>query len=241
MAQLVPEGWYPDPRAKAPGEERWWNGYQWTAHTRTVEPPAGPPPPPPAPAAQPTAAPTVAPGGSQDLVARYRALPKALPDGTPLGQLSERLGAYAVDIVLVFVAATAVSSVFDLALGLTGDLLGPGGLGALALSEGIGALVGVTLWLGYQLAFRGSGGRTVGKRLLHLRVQPVERGTELTSAQVVRRSVVGGGGVVFTMFPGGELFGLLLIGFDVYRATQDPQGRPWHDQVAGTVVVKERG
>jgi Mce-associated membrane protein len=30
------EGWYADPTAPSPRSQRYWNGYQWTAHTRTA-------------------------------------------------------------------------------------------------------------------------------------------------------------------------------------------------------------
>jgi hypothetical protein len=40
---MTPSGWYNDPAN--PGTERFWDGTQWTEHTRT--PPFAPPPPPP--------------------------------------------------------------------------------------------------------------------------------------------------------------------------------------------------
>lgn len=48
---MTPAGWYDDPAN--PGAERFWDGTQWTEHTRTPPPPSSPPPPPPPPQLQP--------------------------------------------------------------------------------------------------------------------------------------------------------------------------------------------
>ena len=51
------------------------------------------------------------------------------------------------------------------------------------------------------------------------------------------RALTGGGGVVLLMFPGSQVLGLGLLGYDAYRMQEDPLQRPWHDQQVGTVVV----
>lgn len=233
MTERIPEGWYADPQARAEGDERWWNGHQWTAHTRRVDPGPDAPPAATAPGAQQTGS---SGAGSADFLAQLRAKPKALADGTPLAEPSERIGAYVIDVLLVVVAARIVSSVVELSLGL-GAVLGVPDLSWLVLATGLDVLTIAALWVGYQL-LQGRSGTTIGKRLLRLRARPLDADGPLTTGQVLRRSVLGGGGVLAAMFPGAQLLGVLLVGFDGYRMSSDEWGRPWHDQVAGTVVVK---
>lgn len=233
MTQDIPEGWYQDPQHAGPGRQRWWNGRQWTAHTRVLD---LPPPAPAAPGGDPAAREGSA--GQPDLVQRFRSLPRQLPDGTPVPEVPERLGAHVIDVLLVWVAASVVSGGVGLGLGLTDRYLLPTGLPWFLFDGWLDAVVLAVFWVGYQLACRGSGGATVGKRMLRLRVRPLEAEGPLSTGQVLRRAVLGGGAVLFLMFPGAQLLGLALLGFDGYRMTQDALGRPWHDQVAGTAVVK---
>lgn len=229
MSEQIPAGWYPDPQATAPGAERWWNGGHWTAHTRRTD---LLPPSQAGPATDPVRHPAP---GNPDLVARIRAKPTVLPDGTPKGELTARLGAYVIDVLLVVIVAEVVSTLiaFALLLGLEDPLSGSW----LLLSEWLDVIVIGGLWLGYQLLV-GRRGATFGKRLLHLRARTLETDGPLTARQVVRRSVVGGGGVLCAMFPGSQFLGALLVAYDLYRMDGDEWGRPWHDQVAGTVVVR---
>jgi uncharacterized RDD family membrane protein YckC len=233
----IPEGWYADPQGSGPHQQRWWNGHQWTAHTRQVD---LPPPPPPGPSSGPAHDVGPGPGGTPppDLVAQFRSLPRALPDGTPVPTPAERTVAYAVDVGLVWVAANLVGAVVGIAFGLGDRWLLPLGLPWFLFTGWLDGVVLAVLWLGYQLAFRGSGGTTFGKKLLHLRVRPAGAEGPLSTGQVLRRAAVGGGGVLFLMFPGAQLLGLALLGYDAFRMTRDPLGRPWHDEVAGTAVVK---
>lgn len=228
VSTTIPEGWYPDPQAPDGTRERWWNGHQWTAHTRGAQQPRASTAPPPVPYA----------GRSPQSGPLYATPPPTLPDGTPLAETGERVGAHALDLVLVWVVATVLADAVHTATGIGSYFLSPLGLPWFLFGGWLdGLLIGGT-WLAYQLAFRGSGGRTLGKRLLRLRVRPVDAEGPLTTGQVLRRAVLGGGGVLFLMFPAGKLLGPVLLGVDLHRTSRDPFGRPWHDQVAGTAVVK---
>ncbi|GAA1476339.1 hypothetical protein GCM10009623_07850 [Nocardioides aestuarii] len=237
MNGQVPEGWYADPQDQTPGAERWWNGYSWTAHTR--QRPADPAPPPveepvwgAAPAsyaAEPTA-PT----------APATTTPTALPDGTPLAPLGQRLGAYAIDVVLVWFVASVLLGFLAGARLLVEELAGLDAFGLFSFP--LRPLVIGGLWLGYQWLVLTRPMPSLGKRMLGLGVRRLEPSpgapAGLDSSTAFRRALAGGGGVLFVMFPGSQLFGAALLGLDAYRMQQDHLRRPWHDQVAGTVVVR---
>jgi uncharacterized RDD family membrane protein YckC len=237
MSTQVPEGWYADPQDPTPGAERWWNGHSWTAHTR--ERPA-PPPTAEAPPTWPGA--PGQPGQPQPGLSQPNpAVPPAatvLDDGAALADLGPRLGAYAIDVALVWFVASVGSGIFGLTTAVA-DELGVPGQGWFTLGFPIRALLLIGLWLGYQLAVLTHGGRSIGKRILGLRVRPVDREGPIDSRTALRRALASGGGVLFTLFPGSQVFGVGLLGFDAYRMQQDRFRRPWHDQVAGTAVVKE--
>lgn len=234
MSTPVPEGWYADPQDGAPGAERWWNGHQWTAHTRRV-----PVVPPPTRAAPP------APGAAAYGATPSSPAPPTLPDGTQLAPLAPRLGAYAIDVALVWVAASVLLLVLDTVVVVTGGLGGwdPWGWQLLGwVGTPVRTLVIGLLWVGYQLWWLTRGTPSPGKRWLGLEVRRVgavpgepaglDRGTALT------RALVGGGGALFAV---SQLLGTVLVAVDAYRMQQDPLGRPWHDQLAGTAVVRTPG
>lgn len=234
MNAQVPEGWYADPQDQTPGAERWWNGYSWTAHTRQrpVEPPPpapevpawtpAPPPPPPTTAASPAPAPTV------------------LPDGTPLAPLAARLGAYAIDVALVWFVASLLLGAAAIARLLVEELADLDVLGLLDVP--LRPLLVAGLWVAYQLLVLTRGTPSVGKRMLGLQVRRLDPApgspAGLDASTALRRALAAGGGVLFVMFPGSQLFGAALLGLDAYRMQGDDLHRPWHDQLAGTVVVR---
>jgi uncharacterized RDD family membrane protein YckC len=223
----VPEGWYADPQDPTPGAERWWNGFTWTAHTRHLEeqPRPAPAPAEPAPAYAPE--PAVQPPDQ----------PRRLADGTPVALLGPRIVAYLVDVVLVNVAASVLLAVMD-AFAMLPELFGEPGLDVwLVLGAPAKAVLMLGLWIGYQVYCLTRGRPTLGKRFVGLRVRRLEGGDRLTSRDALLRALAGGGGVVLLMFPGSQVLGLALLGYDAYRMQEDPLQRPWHDQQVGTVVV----
>ncbi len=238
MTAGVPEGWYADPQDQTPGAERWWNGYSWTAHTR--QQPAPPPPsdaeapawssapPPPAPGPAPASGPAAPPA------------PTVLPDGTPLAPLAQRLGAYAVDVVLVWFVGSVLLGFVAGARLLAEELSGFDAVGLLGFPVRPVVLAG--LWLGYQMWVLTRGRQSVGKRLLGLEVRRLDPAPGATggldSSTALKRALAGGGGLLFVLFPGSQLLGAALLGVDAYRMQQDDLRRPWHDQLAGTVVVR---
>lgn len=229
MSGQVPEGWYADPQVAVPGAERWWNGRQWTAHTRRVPVP----PPPPSPTAS---APGPAPAGAGQ---------STLPDGTPLAPLGPRLGAYAIDVALVWVAASV------LLLGLNTVVIITGGLGGWNpwgwqlfgwAGTPVRTLVIALAWVGYQLWWLTRGTPSLGKRWLGLEVRRVEAApgerSGLDTGTALTRALLGGGGALFAV---SQLLGTVLVAVDAYRMQHDTWRRPWHDQVAGTAVVRSSG
>ena len=236
MNAQVPEGWDADPQDQTPGAERWWNGYSWTAHTR--ERPADPPPAPERPAWESAPPPASEPAAPVAPVAP--AAPTVLPDGTPLAPLGPRLGAYAIDVVLVWFVASVLLGFLAGARLLAEELAGIDAFGIFSFP--VRPLVVGALWLGYQWLVLTRPMPSLGKRMLGLEVRRLEPSpgspAGLDSSTALKRALAGGGGVLFVMFPGSQLFGAALLGLDAYRMQQDHLRRPWHDQVAGTVVVR---
>ncbi|MGZ5405905.1 MAG: RDD family protein [Nocardioides sp.] len=227
MTQPVPEGWYADPQDASPGAERWWNGHSWTAHTR-VEAPPRPPPPGHAPAggwgpSTPTSQP-----------------PKTLADGTPVAELGPRLGAYAIDVGLVYLTVSLALLVVD---GFTsiGESFGVTSLAWSFIGAPVKALLIATLWMVYQVVLLTRGQPTLGKRVLGLRVRPLDRDVPLDARAAAIRALAGSAGLLIVLFPGSQLFGLALMGYDAYRMQDDWLDRPWHDQLVDTVVVRAPG
>jgi uncharacterized RDD family membrane protein YckC len=235
VSAQVPEGWYADPQGQTPGAERWWNGFSWTAHTR-VQPVAPSQPQASAWASAPPPAGTTAPAGASPPAPA----PTVRVDGTPLAPLGPRLGAYAIDVVLVWFVASVGLGLVAGARWLAEELVGMQLLPLAGLP--LRAIVVAGLWLGYQLLVLTRGVPSLGKRMLGLEVRRLEPApgapAGLDSTTALRRALLGGGGVLFVMFPGSQLFGAALLGLDAYRMQQDRWRRPWHDQVAGTVVVR---
>lgn len=214
MGQQVPEGWYADPQDPDPRAERWWNGHQWTAHTRR----GGPVP-------------------AYGAVGPAFAVGPLTPDGARLGSRAVRLAAWLLDAVAVTIIATALRSL----LAATTDLDPWDGMSSswprFQLDEWVGGLVVLATWVAWQWAFLARGGRTPGKVMAGLRVRPYDADGPLTHGMIARRIAVGAtffatGAVPYVGF----LLGFLGIGDGLAMLTDDRR-LSLHDRAAGTCVV----
>ena len=235
MTEQIPEGWYADPQRQVPGAERWWNGVQWTAHTRQADP--APAPPSPA-AAGSQAAPGTRVGSPTSALPAGPKPPRRLPDGTPLPDVGTRIGGYVVDVVLVAVVGSVVAGILAIALEISSSAVSdvlPGPW--FVWSPSPKPVVLILLWMLYQVVTRG---HTVGKRVFGLRLRLWDGDGEVSRTQVLRRSFVGSGGLLVLALPVGGILGVALAAYDTFVMSQDPSSRAWHDQLAGTVVVSTR-
>ena len=257
MSTQVPEGWYPDPQQPStPGAERWWNGYQWTAHTRSVTPEQPPPPQPqptqpqqsapygvpsyPTPAGQ--APQQSAPYGADDPGWRPQPTPPGrgsvdLPDGRRLADIGSRALSYFLDLVIAYVAVAPVR----LVLGALDDGLFPDHRFLVAFNlrdsfEGVAMLV---VYVAYQVAFLRSKGATPGRMMAGTRVE-TEPGSTVDRPDLgalVLRALVLAGPFYPQTFPVLGVFGYFLPLVAIVQAANDQWRQGLHDKGAHTVVV----
>ena len=120
-----------------------------------------------------------------------------------------RLIAALIDGVIVFVVNAIIGFVFGM-LGDSGVMLG--------------SVVGFAFGLGYYIYFWSSTGQTPGKKVMGIKIVPVDGGS-MTVGKAVMRYV----GYLVSSF-------VLLLGFIWILFDTNKQG--WHDKIAGTYVVK---
>ena len=214
----APEGWYADPQAPAPGAERWWNGYHWTAHTRQA-------PAPPAPSRPP-----VALGPRPGL---------RTADGTPFSPVDARIMAWLVDFVLVAIVSFALGRALSLGLHLADvpltSLPDGWGSGFLPWARDVVLLL---VWVVYQAVFLRTAGATFGKQLFRIVVRPVEGSGRLSWGSIARRLSVAGAVAAAGVLPAvGALIGLVALA-DVLAMATDPGRRSLHDRFGRTLVVR---
>ncbi|PWJ51168.1 Uncharacterized membrane protein YckC, RDD family [Quadrisphaera granulorum] len=147
----------------------------------------------------------------------------------PLGR---RLGAYAINAAI----STAASLVFFLVGGLLvtlgaqlpGDAVVRLGLLLLAFWP-VGALAGAAAWVVME-----SRSASLGKRVMGLRVANLDSGENLTLGPIIGRMLVLGALNGFT-FGIGTIIMIVIV-------TREPNndGRMWHDQIFGSIVIDER-
>ena len=153
--------------------------------------------------------------------------------------LAPRIGAHVIDVLLVYAVVSMLMLVVDVFTALA-DELDLTGTYFLLVGTPIKGLVLGLLWVGYQVVFLTRGGATPGKRFLGLRVRRLETDQPLDARQAALRSLAGGAGMLFLMFPGAQFFALCLVGYDAFAMQKDALRRPWHEQLTGSAVVTTR-
>jgi uncharacterized RDD family membrane protein YckC len=207
--QTTPAGWYPDP--EQPGQQRYWDGTAWTENRAPMVPAdapvAAPPPPaggfvlppqPPAGYSPPPSYQSVGYGYTQG--------------GAPLADFGSRLGAFLLDVLILFVPLFILEAI-----------------GA-AIATGLGVAIWVLGVLGviYYFAYfdGGEGGQTIGKKQLRIKV---------VDANTLQPGIGMGRGA-------GRALARYLSSFICFLGylwmLWDPNKQTWHDKIVGTKVVK---
>jgi uncharacterized RDD family membrane protein YckC len=163
------------------------------------------------------------------------------PAGVPLADFGRRLLAYIVDAVLlaavslIFMVPAAVlvfrwSEESAAAYDNTHPTPFPGFVLPLLLLElGYFVLILVLRYL-YEVEFMHRSGQTVGKRIMKIRVVPIDPSARLTRVMAIKRYLVQFVAVIFVPFLG------LLDG--LWQLWDKPYLQTLHDKAAETVVVK---
>jgi uncharacterized RDD family membrane protein YckC len=150
--------------------------------------------------------------------------PPQLSTGTTGARLGQRFAARLLDVLLVFLPVSLLLAI----AGLPPPTFGLGGTEAWSHSA-----VTALLWTGYYVIFEGTGGATLGKRLLHLQVIRADgHGASLGTA-LARNAWL-----LFGLVPwiGGLLQLAAVVVIAVTIAT-DEQHRGRHDRLADTMVT----
>ena len=171
----------------------------------------------------PIPAPPAGPRGGTGL-GRVSNVPPGPAPGLIWGGVAARLGALVVDGLVLFGSVMAVG-LFASAIAQNPDAskAQPPAATAVYLAWWLLALI-------YQPAFWYVFGGTPGQKALGLRVARASDGGSLGIGEVVVRYLVFS--VVTVVFPLGLLSGIM--------AAKDPYKRAWHDEVARSVVVRNR-
>ena len=184
--------------------------------------PPGAPPAQPGPWTPIPASPAGPWGGSR--LGRVSSVPPGPAPGLLWGGIAARLGALVVDGLVLFGSVMAVG-LFASAIAQNSDTsqTQPPAATAVYLAWWLLALI-------YQPAFWYVFGGTPGQKALGLRVARASDGGSLGMGGVVVRYLIFS--VVTVVFPLGLISGIM--------AAKDPYKRAWHDEVARSVVVRNR-
>ncbi|MFN8168134.1 MAG: RDD family protein [Candidatus Nanopelagicales bacterium] len=247
-------GWYPDPFSSGSGYVRWWDGQKWgqsqAAPAAAPAPEGGaapsapapmPPPPPPAPAPPAWGAPA-APGAPAYGAPAY-GQPEVAP--FPLATWGQRALAKIIDIVLetlltlpfaFWLLAPAISTYLD-TFPTDGSLPSQESMAAFQ-TEILGStlslsLISTAITFLYEVPQNVRWGRTIGMRVLGIRIRPLAVDVPLTWVQATIRWATYAVGVLVA----GVLWSLVDYLWPLWD-------RPWrqalHDKTAKTVVVPHR-
>ncbi|MFI6501807.1 RDD family protein [Nonomuraea typhae] len=152
------------------------------------------------------------------------------PPSPPLAEWWQRLVARIVDGVILGIAYAVLSMILATVLGV----------GFLAVM--LTAILGAVIYFAYEFVMLRSGGQTIGKKVMGLRVVPAggnRAGRPLTTDAVVSRAGVLWGPLALSFIPViGFVAYLLYVVNVLWQFWDKPLQQCLHDKLAGTVVVR---
>jgi uncharacterized RDD family membrane protein YckC len=169
------------------------------------------------------------PGGYGSSAPQPYGAPPAQPvrGGVPAATagLGARIGARLLDVLIVGIPASIV-------LGLVG--LGAGAGGMFGLRNWLWNAIVSILWFGYFVLMESNQGATIGKRLLNLRVVTAD-GSNPAMDVAAKRNIW----MLFGLVPFlGGLIGFVAVIVIMVTIASDADNRGYHDQFAGTAVMR---
>ena len=241
IAGETPEGWYADPTVPHPAAERWWNGVQWTAHTRLsmpddlhdrLEVPAPGDPArhtPVVPAATDQPGPAVPALPAPPVPRRSPEVP-VTPYGVALADFGPRMTAFVLDLFIVAVIAWPL-----------GRLLGAAFDGSSAVQDWLTGLTPLLVFWVYHWTTLSAHGATWGQRAVGVGVRPWQEHGRLTREQLAVRTAASSVCLVGALVPGiqsvGALAWLVIAGSAVLEGNNR---RGMHETWSETCVVRTR-
>lgn len=216
MSTPAPPGWYPDPQR--PGQQRWWDGHQWTEHLAPLAPTPGPGPSTPPWSTRPRL--PYASFGQRAGAAVIDGLILTIPAVIAIGLAILLIGG---------IATTSFSSLDDVAADGAGVGISLGFTGGLIVLLLVGQLVLVLGQALYAIGFEGGRlGQTIGKWALGIRVVDADGTATPAPGTAFLRYIVRSFGSQF-----------LFLGY--LWMLWDEENRTWHDLAADTRVVVVTG
>ncbi|QCR18199.1 RDD family protein [Agrococcus sp. SGAir0287] len=258
-------GWYQDPFGTGPEDRRYWDGETWLAVQQTqpvaFEAPGAPAQPaPPMPQQPQTGQPfdqqgkTYDPPPAAPLGWGQPASPEdriRTPDGVELASWGRRLAAYVVDAIVLGVAFAVLGGVLGLWSAFTdlAESIDPTATDLTPQVEAFvaqhsGALLAFSLLQilisgAYHVVLVATRGRTIGKRMLGIRVRLREReGLPMWRAALSRWLVHYGLPTLLSGVPGLAFLGAAFPIVDGLWPLWDPRRQAIHDKLAKTAVVR---
>ncbi|WP_162599844.1 RDD family protein [Nocardioides solisilvae] len=230
----TPEGWYADPKVAHPAAERWWNGAQWTAHTRLSMPDdvhdrlGVAVPEPGAPAQHSPLLPPVpqAPPPAPPVPPRERPEP-VTPYGVALASYGPRIGAFFLDLLAVALISFPLSAVL--------------GVGDGDLTDWVADLVPMVVFWAYHYGLLARSGATWGMKALGIGVRPWLEHARLTPSQLATRTLVVSIVHLSAVLPGtGTIAGFAWLFVAGSILVEGNQRRGLHETWSETCVVRTR-
>jgi len=158
--------------------------------------------------------------------AQPNAAPAIAPTAPRYGGFWRRLGAFFVDLVLIFALSALMTAMgyvgYKVGLAAHNRAVSLGNAGPLVL---LLTLAGIFLTTGYFVVFHGMDGQTVGKRVFGLRVVGAD-GQRISYRRALLRWI------------GTVGLGVASIGLGIFWMAWSREKRAWHDYLARTWVAR---